>query len=73
MHDSAAVLYAVDRSYLATERWYIEIETTSQRAAGMVMTDRRGRWGQPANADVCTGIDAERFLRLYLDRLTATT
>jgi purine nucleosidase len=71
MHDSAAVLYAVDPTYFAAERWYIEIETTSPRAAGMVMTDRRGRWGQPANATVCTGIDAERFLRLYLDRLTA--
>jgi purine nucleosidase len=71
MHDSAAVLYAVDPTYFATERWYIEIETTSPRAAGMVMTDRRGRWGQAPNAAVCTGIDAERFLRLYLDRLTA--
>ena len=71
MHDSAAVLYAIDPSYFATERWYIEIETTSPRASGMVMTDRRGRWGQPANAAVCTGIDAERFLRLYLERLTA--
>jgi len=71
MHDSAAVLYAVDPSYFATERWYIEIETTSPRASGMVMTDRRSRWGQPANAAVCTGIDTERFLRFYLERLTA--
>ena len=39
-------------------------------AAGMVMTDRRGRWGQPPNANVCVGIDAERFLRLYMERLT---
>jgi purine nucleosidase len=71
MHDSAAVLYAVDPSYLSTERWYIEVETTSPRGAGMVMTDRRGRWGQPPNADVCTGIDAPRFLDLYLKRLTS--
>jgi purine nucleosidase len=70
MHDSAAVLYAVDPDYLSTERWYIEVETTSPRGAGMVMTDRRGRWGQPPNADVCTGIDAPRFLDLYLKRLT---
>ena len=70
MHDSAAILYAVDPGYFATEHWYVEIETTSPRGAGMVMTDRRGRWGQPPNADVCIGIDAPRFLRLYLDRLT---
>jgi inosine-uridine nucleoside N-ribohydrolase len=71
MHDSASVLYAVDPSHFSTEHWYLEIETISQRAAGMVMTDRRGRWGQPANATVCVGIDAGRFLQLYLDRLTA--
>jgi inosine-uridine nucleoside N-ribohydrolase len=71
MHDSAAILYAVDPSYFSTDRWYIEIETTSPRGAGMVMTDRRGRWGHPANTTVCTAIDDERFLRLYLDRLTA--
>lgn len=70
MHDSAAVLYAIDPGYFRTERWYLEIETTSPRASGMVMVDRRGRWGQTPNADVCVGIDAERFLTLYMDRLT---
>jgi purine nucleosidase len=71
MHDSAAVLYAIDPSYFQTDRWYLEIETTSPRASGMVMTDRRGRWGQPPNADVCVGIDADRFLTLYMNRLTS--
>ena len=70
MHDSAAVLYAIAPDYFSTEHWYLEVETTSPRGAGMVMTDRRGRWGQPSNADICIGIDAPRFLRLYLDRLT---
>lgn len=73
MHDSAAVLYAIDPGYFQTDRWYLEIETTSPRAAGMVMTDRRGRWGQPPNTDVCVGIDADRFLALYMDRLTSGT
>jgi purine nucleosidase len=71
MHDSAAILYAIDPGYFRAERWYLEIETASPRASGMVMTDRRGRWGQPPNADVCVEIDAERFLELYMDRLTA--
>ena len=70
MHDSAAILYAVDRGYFQTEQWYVEIETNSPRASGMVMTDRRGRWGEAPNADVCVGIDAGRFLSLYMDRLT---
>ena len=70
MHDAAAVLYAIDPSYFRTERWYLEIETTSPRASGMVMTDRPGWWGEPPNAEVCVGIDADRFLTLYVDRLT---
>jgi purine nucleosidase len=73
MHDSAAVLYAVDPAYFHTERWYLEIETVSPRAAGQVMTDRRGRWGHTPNADVCVSIDAERFVQLYLDRLSITS
>jgi len=71
MHDSAAVLYAVDRSLFRTERWYLEVETASPRAAGMVMADTRGKWQQPPNVDVCIGIDAGRFINLYLDRVTA--
>lgn len=71
MHDSAAVLYAIDPGYFQRERWYMEIETTSPRASGMVMVDRRGRWGHEPNAEIAVGIDAERFLHLYMDRLTA--
>lgn len=69
MHDSAAVLYAIDPGYFQTERWYLEVETSSQRASGLVMADRRGKWGQAPNADVCVGIDAGRMVALYLERL----
>jgi purine nucleosidase len=71
MHDSAAVLYALDAGYFQTGRWYSEIETQSERAAGMVICDRRGRSGQPPNATICLGIDAEQFLALYVERLTS--
>jgi purine nucleosidase len=70
MHDSAAILYAIDPGYFTVERWYLEVETHSPRAYGMVMADRRGRWGEAPNADVCIGIDSERFLKLYMERLT---
>jgi len=70
MHDSLAVLYALDRGYFRTARWYVEVETKSDLAAGQVLADRRGQWGRPPNADVCLEIDAERFLRLYVERLT---
>ena len=72
MHDSAAVLYAIDRGHFQTEHWYLEVETASPRASGQVLADRRGTWQQPPNTDVCVGIDADRFVNLYLDRLTAS-
>ncbi|MGE3271895.1 MAG: nucleoside hydrolase [Chloroflexota bacterium] len=72
MHDSAAILYAIDPGYFTVEHWYCEIETGSPRAYGMVMADRRGRWGQPPNTQVCVDIDAARFLDLYMSRLTVS-
>jgi inosine-uridine nucleoside N-ribohydrolase len=73
MHDSAAVLYAIDPGYFGTERWYLEVETTSSRAAGMVMADRGNHWKQAPNADVCVTIDNERFLEMYLARHTISS
>jgi inosine-uridine nucleoside N-ribohydrolase len=70
MHDSAAILYAIDPRYFTTERWYLEVETHSPRAYGMVMADRRGRWGEAPNADIPITIDNDRFLDLYMERLT---
>lgn len=68
-HDALAVLYAIDRGYFRTERWFVDVETRSERAFGQTMTDRRSQWRQEPNADVCLEIDAERFLGLYKDRL----
>ena len=70
MHDSAAVLYAIDPGYFTTEHWYVDVETQSERAFGQTMADRRGQWGQPPNMNVCVAIDAPRFIALYKERLT---
>jgi purine nucleosidase len=70
LHDSAAILYAIDPGYFTVARWYVEVETGSPRAYGMTMGDRRGRWGQEPNVDVCIDIDTPRFLDLYMERLT---
>jgi purine nucleosidase len=69
MHDSAAVLYAIDPGYFRTERWYVDVETGGARSAGHTIPDRRGQWGHRPNATVCVGIDDARFLALYKERL----
>ena len=72
MHDAAAVLYALDPGYFETERWYVEIETQSDLAAGMSIADRPGKTRKAPNATVCVGIDAERFMAMYVERLSVT-
>jgi len=71
MHDSLAVLYAIDPGYFSIERWYVEIDTQNESTAGMVIADRRGKLGRPPNANICLGIDADRFMSLYVERLTS--
>ena len=71
VHDSSAALYAIDPTFFRTERWFVDVETRSERAFGQTMTDRRGQWEREPNVDVCLGVDAERFLALYKERLTS--
>lgn len=70
VHDSSAALYAIDPSYFRTERWFVDVETRSERAFGQTLADRRGQWEREPNADVCVGVDADRFLALFKERVT---
>ena len=71
VHDSSAVLYAIDPGHFRTERWFVDVETRSERGFGQTMADRRGQWEREPNADVCVDVDADRFLALYKERLTS--
>lgn len=70
MHDSAAVLYAIDPGYFHTEHWYVDVTTAGDRTFGQTIPDRRGQWGPPPNVNVCIDVDDARFLALYKERLT---
>ena len=71
VHDSSAVLYAIDPSYFQTERWFVDVETKSERAFGQTIADRRGQWEREPNVNVCLGVNAEPFLALYRERITS--
>jgi len=73
MHDSLAVLYAIDPGYFRTAHWYVEIDTQSEQTAGMVFADQQGKWGGIPNASVCLDIDADRFVAMYVERLTGNS
>ena len=78
LHDPLAVAVAVDASLVRVESRVIVVETESALSRGMTIQlaqpwpvhDRtRGRRRSPTSVDVVTGVDRERFLKLFHDRV----
>ncbi len=73
LHDPLAVGMAIDKNFArASRRLRVEIETRGEFTDGATVADcRPGQAGRRApNADVPAIIDSERFLALFLERLT---
>ncbi|MFN8523296.1 MAG: nucleoside hydrolase [Chloroflexota bacterium] len=70
VHDSSAVLYAIDPGYFTTEQMFVDVEIKSARGYGQTMPDRRGQWDREPNVNVCVDVDSARFLDLYRRRIT---
>jgi inosine-uridine nucleoside N-ribohydrolase len=74
LHDPMAVAAVVDPTLFRLGEYHVDIETASSLARGETIADRRdwiphgGR--EPPNASICTGVDGERFLNLFMERLT---
>lgn len=74
LHDPMAVAAVVDPTIFRLGQYHVDIETASSLARGETIADRRdwiphgGR--EPPNASICTGVDGERFLNLFMERLT---
>lgn len=69
LHDPITVALAIDPSLLTAVEACVQVETAGDVTLGQTVADLRpGRGGQP-NARVCTGIDAERFLALFKERV----
>jgi inosine-uridine nucleoside N-ribohydrolase len=72
LHDPLAVGVVVDPSLVVWESMHVDIETCGDMTEGMTVADRRpirASWKKPANARVCLGVDASRFLSLFLERV----
>ena len=48
---------------------YVGIELAGSMTAGCTLVDLKGYLGNPANATVCMGIDADRFRSWIVERL----
>lgn len=75
-HDPSAIAYVLDPTLFTTVRGPIRV-VTEGLAIGQTILDRHQNWRQP-NAwtdqpavNVCLGVDSERLLALYQERITA--
>lgn len=73
LHDPLAVAVAIDGSLVKTKKYWVDVETKGEITRGETVADRRPRWrwrDKVPNVDVCYGVDGERFLDLFTNRLT---
>jgi len=69
LHDPLAVGVALDPSLVRQEGMALAVETRGALTSGMVVADlRRGSRAKPTG-DVCVEVEAERFLRLFAERV----
>jgi purine nucleosidase/pyrimidine-specific ribonucleoside hydrolase len=74
LHDPLAVGAVIDRSFLTTEPMHVQVEARGEVTEGMTLADRRPispEWKSPPNAQVGVGVEADRFIAFFLERLLA--
>ncbi|MBP1776914.1 MAG: nucleosidase [candidate division NC10 bacterium] len=69
LHDPLAVGVALDSSLVRREPMTLAVETRGTLTAGMAVADLRRRRRAAPTADVCVEVEAERFLRLFTERV----
>ena len=70
MHDPLAVAAFIDRSLLQLREYFVAIETRGDLTAGETVGYTEPPYSP--NANVAVGVDAERFFRMFIGRLTGT-
>jgi purine nucleosidase/pyrimidine-specific ribonucleoside hydrolase len=72
LHDPLAVGAVVDPSIVTSKPMRVEVETRGEVTEGMTVADKRpileSLKKQP-NAEVCLGVQASRFLSLFMERI----
>ncbi|MGA2012711.1 MAG: nucleoside hydrolase, partial [Solirubrobacteraceae bacterium] len=71
VHDAVALAHVIDPTLLVTTRCGVVADTGTGLSRGRTHVDRWGQMGWPDNCEVAVGIDAERFLELLVERISA--
>jgi inosine-uridine nucleoside N-ribohydrolase len=85
MYDSLAIGTAIDPTIMKTEAMRVEVETRGEFSRGETVANRRNEFEKNVlhgdhyvieglekvtpNVQVCTGVDSERFIQLYISRI----
>ncbi|HSI99387.1 MAG TPA: nucleoside hydrolase [Patescibacteria group bacterium] len=69
VHDPCAVAAVIDPSIVQARPMNVAIDLGSELSLGRTVCDVYGTTGRPPNADVATGLDADRFWELMLAAL----
>jgi len=85
MYDPLAVGDAIDSSLLKTQAMHVDVETRGEFTRGETVANRRNEFERNVlhgdryiiegvdhvtpNVEVCTGVDAERFIQLFISRV----
>jgi len=73
LHDPLAIATTIDKGFVITKKYYVDVETSGEITRGQTVTDRRiHRLGQVSkpNVDVCCGVHGEKFVEFFIRRIT---
>jgi len=70
LHDPLAVGAVIDPTLVRTQKLFVDVETAGF-SAGQTVADARNVWKRQPNVDVCVEVDGERFVELFVQRLSA--
>jgi inosine-uridine nucleoside N-ribohydrolase len=69
IHDALALAHVVRPAVLETVHRHVDVDCASELSRGRTLVDLWRRTGRAPNAHVATGVDADAFFELLLDRL----
>jgi purine nucleosidase len=85
MYDSLAIGAAIDPTLMKTQAMRVDVETRGEFSRGETVANRRNEYEKnvlhgdhyvieglekvPPNVEVCTGVDSERFIQLFISRV----
>jgi len=69
LHDPLSAGVCVDPGLVRTQPFHVEVETRGQFTRGMTIADRRPRPGSDPTVEVALEVDAQRFVRDFMDAI----